>query len=392
MSWNSIINQKRVKELLLATLEHKRLAHAYVFSGPKGIGKDATAIELAKVLNCETGTFEACGRCGSCVKVSRLQHPNVNLIFALPTGKGEKLGDGPIAKLSEDEITSIQQQLEAKAANPYCKMNIPKATGIKINSIREIRKESTLTVFGTGKKVFIILDAENLNDQSSNALLKTLEEPHEDTLLILTTSQPDALLPTIISRCQQIRFDLLGNEEIKQALQERKGIGALQAELIARLANGSYYRALELTDATLNERRSDAINFLRTTLYKTRRDLLQEIERISSEYQKSDVEEFLLMLQVWLHAAMVKNEGYDSTEGLADGEAIHKFVAHHPDLDYSTLFLSTSKAISLLDKNVYISLILLNLALELRRIILPSSKVNEEKSPNSISSREKGIS
>ena len=113
MSWDSVVGQRQVKDLLASTIRRNRLAHAYVFSGPQGVGKDAAAIELAKVLNCENrkGGTDACDACPGCVKCGLLQHPNLRLVFALPAGKGEKAGDAPMAKLSEEEVAAVQDQL-----------------------------------------------------------------------------------------------------------------------------------------------------------------------------------------------------------------------------------------------------------------------------------------
>ena len=102
-------------------------------------------------------------------------YPNLRLIFALPVGKGEKVGDSPMAKLAEDEAAAVLEQIALKAADPYHVIGVPRATTIKINSIRELRKESSLSSFMAGKRVFLIIDAENLNDEASNAILKTLE-------------------------------------------------------------------------------------------------------------------------------------------------------------------------------------------------------------------------
>jgi len=101
------------------------------------------------------------------MKVDILQHPNMHLVFSLPVGKNEKYGDSPLAKLAEEEIAVIREQIRMKAGNSYHTIQIPKANTIKINSVREIRREVALTAFAQGKKVFIVLDAENLNDEAS---------------------------------------------------------------------------------------------------------------------------------------------------------------------------------------------------------------------------------
>jgi DNA polymerase-3 subunit delta' len=291
-------------------------------------------------------------------------------VFPLPVGKNEKHGDAPLAKLPDDEIATIHEELRLKALNPYRHITLPRATGIKINSVRELRKESSLTLFGKGKRVFIIMNAEELNDEASNALLKILEEPHANTMLILTTPQPDKLLPTIISRCQHIRFDLLSEQEIQQALQEREGLSQQESVLISRLANGSYSRALEFNGTQLAERRAEAVEFLRIILYKSKQELLAEIERVVSEYERNEIGEFLSLLQSWLRSALLIREGSPQFLDAADDDTLKKFSAHHATIEYATLFDRMERAISLIDKNVYIPLVLINLSLDLRRTIL----------------------
>ncbi|MEK7672167.1 MAG: DNA polymerase III subunit delta, partial [Bacteroidota bacterium] len=91
--WNRVIGQYRVKNILLSALRAQRLPHAYLFIGNEGVGKDAMALELARVLHCEKNQADACNACPSCLKLNSLQHPDVKLITALPVGKGEKSDD-----------------------------------------------------------------------------------------------------------------------------------------------------------------------------------------------------------------------------------------------------------------------------------------------------------
>lgn len=384
MSWTSIIGQKQIKHLLQKTLKTDRLAHAYAFIGPDGVGKDATAIELAKVLNCQRAGIEACDECSSCLKVQNLQHPNINIVFPLPVGKGEKYGDGPIAKFSDSEIEQLREQIKLKAENPYHPMIMSKANTIKINSIREIRRESSLVAFGEGKKVFIVIDAEQMSDESANAILKTLEEPSADTILVLTTSHPDVLLPTILSRCQQVHFPMLRAEDIHTALVERESCTTEQASMIARLSNGSYTRALQLLHSNLQEKQNNAVEFLRAILRQARGDLLAMIEQIVSEYEKPDLEEFLMMLQGWLRDAMVLHEGREYMLSSGDRESLLKFTAHYSNAHYGDAIETIDRAISLLNKNVYIPLVLLNLAFALQEAITMSG--DKQKKQQSVES------
>ncbi len=374
MSWNNVIGQRRVKEILKGALRRGRLAHAYLFSGPEGVGMDAAAIELAKTVNCERGKEEACDACESCIRVNLLQQPNVRLVFPMPVGKGEKSGDDPLAKLSEDDVALVREELRLKSENPYHEITLPRANGIKINSIRHLRRESALSTVGTGRRVFLILESDMLNEESANALLKILEEPHEDTMLILTTSHPERLLPTITSRCQQMRFDPLSVDELAGALQARQGISRDEAVTIANLSAGSYLRAIGFKGTAVEERRNDAVGFLRKALYRPREELIREIERLFSNYEKHEMADLLTALQAWLRDAMLKGQGKPELMSGVDRDTVEKFSAHHSGLDYGPVFAAVDRAISLLGKNVYIPLILIQLSLELRESILSPLK------------------
>ena len=118
MSWSSIVGQERVKALLKRTLQSDQVAHAYLFYGPEGIGKDALALEFAKTLNCTKGGIEACGVCPHCQRMDSFQHPNVKLVFALPVGKNEKNGDDPINVLTEAQVAEVREQIQTKAKDP----------------------------------------------------------------------------------------------------------------------------------------------------------------------------------------------------------------------------------------------------------------------------------
>jgi len=119
MIWPRVIGQQRVKATLLSALRTKRLAHAYMFYGGEGVGKDAMALELARVIHCERGGEEACGSCASCLQMNSLQHPDVHLVCALPVGKGENSDDSPTTKLTEQEIETIREEFKQKGQQEF---------------------------------------------------------------------------------------------------------------------------------------------------------------------------------------------------------------------------------------------------------------------------------
>ena len=212
MSWSSIIGQERVKILLKRTIQNDQIAHAYLFYGTEGVGKDALAIEFAKTLICTKNGTESCDTCNNCQRMNSFQHPNIKLVFALPAGKNEKNGDDPINVLTEVQVAELREQIQIKAKDRYKRIEIEKANFIKINSVRDIKREAAMSTTEDGKKIFIIFNADMMNAEASNSLLKTLEEPLQGTILLLTTSAKDQLLPTIISRCQLIKCDLLSDD------------------------------------------------------------------------------------------------------------------------------------------------------------------------------------
>lgn len=375
--WKRVIGQQRVKNILLAALRTQRLPHAYLFVGNEGVGKDAVALELARVLHCEQKGDEACDRCPSCIKMNSLQHPDVHFITALPRGKNEQDEDAPLDKLSDADIEVIQEQLRLKAQNPYHRIAIPRANVIKISSIRQIRREAVLTKMGEGKKVFIISNAEDMGPEAANTILKTLEEPAGDTLLILTTARPDALLSTIVSRCQRVRFDPLTETEICAALMERQGVSEDRASLVARLAGGSYVAALELLETDLAALRRDVVDFVRTALSNNRVHLAAHIEKLAADRDREFVVRYLRLMAIWFRDAFVLLHG-GRIINLDQQEDLKRFTAKFGTADLHYALAALDHAISLIYKNGYIPLVLLQLAVKLRRAILEPARVQRQ--------------
>ncbi len=217
MNFSDIIGHDRPVTILKRALANDALAHACLFSGEPGIGKRLTARALAAALNCTApGPDGGCGVCPSCRKVAADGHPDVHLL-------------------------------------------VPDGTEIKIDQVREIQASLALRPFEGARKVLIVDGAETLNDASQNAFLKTLEEPPGDTLIILVTSLPQRLLPTIRSRCQEVTFQPLPRHALAAVLRERRGLSEEDAWFAAALSRGSLGRALEM-DVT--QERGDRERFL----------------------------------------------------------------------------------------------------------------------------------
>jgi len=203
MPFCDIYGQDRQIEVLQNAMRRERVPHAYLFHGIQGVGKRTTAQALAQALNCRENNADFCGRCPSCLKAGRGSHPDIVVIE-------------------------------------------PEGIFIKIDRIRDLQNQTQFRPFEGRKKVFILADADRMNDASANALLKTLEEPSTSNILILTTSRVHKLPQTIISRCQKIRFQPLRSEVVVSFLMDKLSMDAEEARAVAASAGGSAGRALEI--------------------------------------------------------------------------------------------------------------------------------------------------
>ena len=370
MSWNDVIGQKRVKRLLQGAISSGRIPNAWLFSGPEGVGKDAVAIEIAKVLRCENpqnGT-EACDECRSCRSVGALQNPNVQFVFALPSAKGEdSRSDSPMLKLSDSEIALIREEVERKGKDPYYNISIPRAQQIKISSIRQIKRDVSLSSSEPGMRVIIVSEAHQMRAESANAFLKTLEEPSPRTLLILTTSHREGLLPTIVSRCQEMRFDQLSESEIAEGLEQRNGTDRTTALLTAKLAGGSYSRGVELVDGQLHQLRYDIVAFLRGALKRSPVAAHREIEGLAGKGDRIHLERLLGLLQLWLRDAYVLrltgNESLIVNQDQLDD--IRSFNGKFADASLELMIDSVERSIAAINRNAQPPLVLTVLAMQL---------------------------
>jgi len=212
MAFEKILGQDQAKHIIAKALQSQRIAHAYLFYGPESIGKKQTALEFAKALNCtEPGPPDACDRCPSCKKIDQGIHPDV-------------------FQLESTRTTSTARE----------------AT-IKIEAIRDLQGKLGYLPYEGRTKVAIVNDADKMLLQASNAFLKTLEEPPSSTVLILITSNIRKLLPTLISRCQTIRFNALPLQALRKILENQPELEIPPEELELRIirSQGQVARALE---------------------------------------------------------------------------------------------------------------------------------------------------
>jgi DNA polymerase-3 subunit delta' len=211
---------ERVKKLLRAMLEARRIPGAMLFTGEEGVGKKLFALEIAKALNCRTPkAAEGCGTCPSCKRISKINYPQSS---------------------DSDDWKGI-----IWTDHPDVGMVIAPKRVLLVEQMRAIEREANFRPYEGRARVFLIDDADKLNDASANALLKVLEEPPHTSHIILLTARPAMLLATIRSRCQMLRFSPLTPNEIEAHLLQNKIAGAKEARTRALVARGSLGRAVD---------------------------------------------------------------------------------------------------------------------------------------------------
>ncbi|MFQ6617700.1 MAG: ATP-binding protein [Fidelibacterota bacterium] len=373
MAFERIVGQERAKKILLRAIENGRLAHAYLFAGNDGLGKEAMSIELARLLNCR-GTDKPCGTCRNCIQIDKLSHPNLKIIFPLPSGSSSA-GGSPLKGLSQKEMDTIHRELQLKSENLYRPVAVPGAHNILINSIRELKREIYYSPL-EGTKVVVFFNAHKMTQEASNALLKILEEPPSRTVMVITTSRIHALLPTIISRCQIIKFTPLSEGEIENALILNNKASPEKANLAARLSSGSYGKALNLIEADFSSTVQQLKEFLEVVKNGSYRDVAVMVGKLSAlRYEEiTDLIDFLKFLILWFRDALIiKQIGDERGETLKLNRMfkseIENFLKSHPDINIADIIELLENSIDLIDKNIYINLILYNLIISMRKSI-----------------------
>ena len=380
MPWDKLLGHNRIKRILQKSIIEGRLPNAYCFYGVDGIGKDGLALEFAKTVNCSEPvrsdeSIEACGHCKSCREAEKMKHPNIHFIFPLPKGKtSDSNKDSASAGLTDEQLALIREHSLAKMEDPYHRISIPGADQIRIASIREIKKKLKLSAARGGRIVVIISDFDRITPEAANAFLKTLEEPHSNVTIILTTSRVETLLPTIMSRCQQIHCESLPESLISEELQSRFKMQESEAGIIAAWAQGSFSKAVDFMDEEIRQMRSDAVDMLRTSLKGKvfRKELLEKIDNIIKNNDKQFLDNFLNTLLLWIRDAYLLNIYKDNTRiiNTDQAEILSKFIDNFGHCDLEKAIAEIEKSISLIRKNVTQQLILISLFLSLRDIFL----------------------
>jgi DNA polymerase-3 subunit delta' len=259
-NWN-IVGHEHSIDILRRTLAAQQVRHAYLFVGPQRIGKSLLAQRFAQTLLCTGGVdplvapTDPCNACLACRKALHGNHPDLHVIKKAP----------------DKQFILIEQ-------------------------VRDLQNASARRTLEGRRNIFILENAHEMNLQAANCLLKTLEEPEPDVVLLLTVPDAGLLLPTILSRVQQIPMQLLTTAQIKQALEQRWDVESREAELIAALAAGRMGWAVQaVEDEELLAERKEQLELLAKLPPMSRVQRFEVAQRLSADSDEVDA-----LLELWL--------------------------------------------------------------------------------------------
>lgn len=301
--FEAITDQIRPSLILNTFIRKGAIPHALLFTGMEGVGKQAAAKAFAMVCNCLR---------------NRPAESSVNSGRPVLSGKPES--DGPCGICSSCRkilSNSHPDIIEIKPSGSY----------IRISQVRDLCEILAFKPYEARIRMVIISDAQTMNTAAANALLKLLEEPPERTILILTATEKSDLIPTIASRCQHIRFNPVSRKKLAEMLVESKGIDPADAGIFAAMANGSFTRALDLSDKSRLLKRDWIINEIESLSLKETGKCLAFAERLAKEKEAflDSIETF----KIWYRDIAVfkhypgKSIFFDLSDKIKDASARH---------------------------------------------------------------------
>ncbi len=368
-NWQGIYGQKSVIKILNNIVSSQKIPHAFLFQGADGVGKDFVAIRFAQLLNTTSADQHQDDLINN--QIQNLAEPFVKYIFPLPRGKNEIDSSSPTEKLSPDELAIIHEELNKKIKNPYYKISIPRASNIKISSIRDIKKNLSFEYEDVAYRFIIISDAHLMNEEAQNALLKSLEEPPAGVIFILITSSPSLLRETIISRCWNINFQPLSNSDIQNVMTEFFHIDANLAGKIAPFTGGSVKEALELIEHDFEKLVEKTIFILRYSFGRKYHSALEEFSPYLKDNNSDSIKLIIRLIIIWLNDFQKYRFNQNNYFFSGYVETLEKFYKRFPDINVNNTVSKLDKLASIFKNNINLNLIVLNIIFELAVLVAP---------------------
>lgn len=298
-----LVGQHLAKEHIERIISSGRISHAYLFSGPSGIGKTAFALAFAEVLN-GIDNLTSLGDHAFSKKSSWFTHPDIHVFIPVPTSVTVDELRLRLEMLKKDPYEIVDFSLRPSITDESSSKNLRAFYPIDYFH-DEIRPKAFLKPNEGRKTVIIMTGIETMRKEAANAFLKLLEEPSEDLIFLLTTGNTEALLPTIISRCQHIQLTPLKTEEIEHALVSQDNLPKEEATYLARVSGGNYAMTRFFDVATLKATREDIIKFLRFSYALDAKNITEAAQDWQSDRNLEGQIALLNVMEVFLRDLMV---------------------------------------------------------------------------------------
>lgn len=309
MQFKNIIGQNSLKTQLRKSADSGRIPHAQLFLGPEGSGKLALAIAFAQYVLCENKSADdSCGQCNSCVKAEKLIHPDLHFSFPFISKKDKKTTSNDFLEawrkaIAENAYMDINQWLQyIGAENKQGNINKEEC----VNIFRKLNLKS----FESEHKILVMWLPEYLGKEG-NRLLKLIEEPPENTLILLVAENQELILNTILSRCQIVKINALSDEEIMEGLTEKFNVESDKARSIAYLANGNFNEALKIMEYQESDNSVLFLEWMRKCYKGNGVELVEWVDKfaaIGRENQKQFLRYALHFMREYLVVKMTGNE------------------------------------------------------------------------------------
>ncbi|MDD4686762.1 MAG: DNA polymerase III subunit delta' [Candidatus Cloacimonetes bacterium] len=364
--FRKIKGQKQVLYLLQNAIEQQRIAQAYLFHGGDGVGKFMTALYFGMALNClSSSEYRPCGVCSSCHKFLSFEHPD--FLYLFPTVNLKLSSEGEIK--DADALKQYEAYIKNKKESPWLDYYFSGSTEIRKESISVLIKRLEYSIHEAQYRVVIIENADMMNTQTANAFLKTLEEPPDNTVILLITEKLPQIMPTIMSRCQPVYFKPLAQNVMQEILFESFQVDTIIAKSAARISGGNLKTAIRIAQNSVNSIRDKAFNFIRMASHKQSYEYyLQVMKHKESSDALRDLLAYLGIIAndlAVIHFAPSEITNLDQSELLFE-------IAHDTLPDRIPDYLLTLDNLSRkLDGNVNPTLIQLNLFISTRNLLNP---------------------
>ncbi len=345
MQFAQIAGQIQLINSLIDTVKEGRVPHARLFSGSEGYGGFALALAYAQFISCSNRQYfdtsndnalhgDSCGKCPSCIKYANLAHPDLHFVFPNTATKTVDKNNESALFMEQfrEFVLEKEAYIDTNSWFDYLKVD-NKQGEINVRDANTIIKNLTMTAYESPYKIMIIWNAERLRHDAAPKLLKIIEEPYEGTIFLLVAENTEAILPTILSRCQLVKVLPIEDKAIEDYMTARMGIAPETAANIAANSEGDLIKALQYDNQSSKEFTETFIQWTRLAFqYRTKASDILSLSESLSKMGREPQKNFLAFCQelfrecLFEHLGIAKSEGYFKGEDLVFRKKFSTFV------------------------------------------------------------------